>query len=146
MQLAPNLYWHGTALMVARAALGKSAVVPKDGMLRAALPGELIAAELNRSSGRMPAVMRPFVDAASRVVFVTELPTCDICGHREGRYEMKMRSGRWAMYCPWCVHRHTSAQLGLGAGQQLITYDELPEQIRADLSAMSALVRSSDNP
>lgn len=59
-------------------------------------------------------------------VFVSELPTCDICQSRAAAFDVKTIRGPWGNLCESCASMHVAhdengdIKLGLGIGQRLI--------------------------
>jgi len=67
-----------------------------------------------------------YTPKAGEVVVVDAIPTCNICGAVEGRYDFQTTSGRWANGCESCWREHAAEpRLGVGYGQIWITRDEV---------------------
>jgi hypothetical protein len=49
------------------------------------------------------------------------LPSCDVCGSKEARYDAATKMGPWAYLCGTCYGRlAASTELGVGRGQRLV--------------------------
>ena len=85
----------------------------------------------------------------SEKVYVSALPTCDICQHDDGKpgvtahYDGATVMGPWANMCRAHFYSHGRG-LGTGRGQELIV-GEAPERTRADIQRdVNAAVEAGD--
>lgn len=57
----------------------------------------------------------------STKVTVAKLPTCDLHGGHDAKYDIKIpNDGRWGNVCEQAYRDLGSPQLGLGRGQELV--------------------------
>jgi hypothetical protein len=72
------------------------------------------------------------IPSAGTVAVVSRLPTCDPCSDGSpARFDAELREGRiMANMCSPCFVAHSTRQLGVGHGQYLMLYREVPIEIR----------------
>jgi len=79
-----------------------------------------------------------------RWVQVTTLPTCDLCGEAEARFDLRTTQGPWGNFCVGCAAkaRDTGLWLGaLGTGYgQVLTLNDDPNVEGEVMRAVDALL------